>query len=767
MSEFVVTGMDCAACASTVERGVASLPGVQAAQVNFTTGRMRVEGDVPEAHVLERVAVLGYGARPYDASAPQPAAPVDQAPAAARRLPGGFLGYMLGRTSTRLTLIGLLLILPGLLFDELLPIFGVQVESPLFGWMALAALLIAGLPVVRRAWSALRINRQITINLLMTIAAAGAVVLGAWTEAGLVMVLFSVGEALEGYTAGRARASLRSLLELAPEQAIVLRPCIDCVGHMGQGGYTGGPCPFCGIEEQTVPASEVRVGEQLLVRPGDRIAVDGVVVEGISGVNQAPVTGESLPVEKAPGAELFAGTINGEGVLTMQATALAADSTMNRIVRLVEEAQERRAPAQNMVDRFATWYTPAVVLVAVLAAALPPLLWNAPFWGAQGWFYRALALLVVACPCALVISTPVTLVAALSRAARLGMLMKGGVVLQSLSRVNAIAFDKTGTLTQGKPSVRLVRALECETRAAPGPEPCPPCNDLLALAYAVERRSEHPLARAVGSQAAELGVAGRYEAAAGVQALPGRGVGGLVDGRPVFIGSHAHFDRSVPHADLECGALQEAAAAGNTPLLLSVDGAYAGYILVSDPPRPEARAALDELRAMGIDELVMVTGDESGAARQVADSLGLTQVRDRVMPSEKVEVVEALKRSAGDARVVAMVGDGVNDAPALAAADVGIAMGAGSAQALETADLVLLADNLLHLPAALRLARAALGTVRANILFSIAIKALVFALVLAGYGTLWMAVVADVGASLVVTLWGMRLLRYQPFPQRA
>ncbi|MGL4647918.1 MAG: heavy metal translocating P-type ATPase, partial [Caldilineaceae bacterium] len=672
-----------------------------------------------------------------------------------------------GRTSTRLTLLGLLLILPGLLFDELLPIIGINIESPIFGWMALAALVVAGIPIVRRAISALVINRQITINLLMTIAAVGAVLLGAWTEAGLVMVLFALGEALEGYTAGRARDSLRSLLSLAPDEAIVLRPCIDCQGHMGQEGYTGGPCPWCGIEEQRVPASSVLVGDQVLVRPGDRFPVDGIVVQGLSSVNQAPITGESLPVAKAPGSTIYAGAINGEGALTVEATALAADSTIARIVRLVEQAQERRAPVQSMVDRFAAWYTPAVVLVALLVACLPPLLWGEPFWGAQGWFYRALAILVVACPCALVISTPVTLAAAVGRAARLGMLVKGGEVLQVLSQVSAIAFDKTGTLTQGRPQVQQVRALACEAPGTDGAT-CAPCDDLLALAHAVERRSEHPLARAVADHAAALGVAGRYGAADSVLAFPGRGVAGVVEGRPVFVGSHAHFDRDVPHADAECATLRAAAAGGQTPLLLSLEGAYAGFILVSDPPRPEARAALDELRALGIEQLVMVTGDESGAAHKVAAALGGLDVRDRVLPDEKVAVVEALKRpqGGGTPTTVAMIGDGVNDAPALAAADVGIAMGAGSAQALETADLVLLADNLRHLPAAIRLARKALRTVRQNIYFSVGLKLVVFALVLAGYGSLWMAVVADGGASLIVTLWGMRLLRYQPFPER-
>ena len=707
--------------------------------------------------MLNRVTQLGYQAQPADGVAGRRNAAPDSAHPARGGAVGAFMAYMLSRQNTRLTLLGLLLILPGLLFDELLPIFGLHFEAEIFGWMALGAMAVAGFPVARQAWRALRINRQITINLLMTIAAAGAVVLGAWTEAGLVMVLYALGEALEGYTAGRARDTLQTLLEVAPNEAIVLRPCMDCREHLGHAGYTGGPCPFCGLEEQRVPVDDVAVGEHFVVRPGDRVALDGRVVEGMSQVNQASITGESMPVERGPGEALFAGSINGTGALTVEATALAADSTVSRIARQVQEAQARRAPVERAVDRFAAIYTPAVIVMAMAVAVLPPLIWGLPFWGVQGWFYRALELLVVACPCALVISTPVTLLSAVSRAARAGVLVKGGSILQTLAGVDTIVFDKTGTLTRGLPQVVRVQAQTCLTNGA---APCAPCDDLLALAYAVERRSEHPLARAVQTHAQDRAVAERYPAATDVAALPGQGVSGAVDGRAVLIGSHAHFEDTIPHANA-CADLTQAAAQGQTPLLLSLDGDYAGYILVADSVRPESAAALAALRALGVTQMIMLTGDAPGAAQHIADAVALPGsaldgVQAGLLPAQKVAAIEAIK---AQGRTVAMVGDGVNDAPALATAQVGIAMGAGTAQAIETADVVLMGDNLQRLPEVLRIAHAAMGTVRFNIFFSVAIKLVFFALVLAGLSTMWMAVLADVGASLLVTLNGMRLLR--------
>jgi Cd2+/Zn2+-exporting ATPase len=723
---FHITGMDCANCAKTVESGVANLAGVDVARLNFTTGTLRVEGQVAAESVVGRVRELGY-----DVAAPgEPAAPAE---VAAQRQ--GLPAYLWERTDTRLALFGALMILPGLIFEELLG--GAVFSSPVFDVMAVAAMILAGYPIARSAWRALRINREITINLLMTIAAIGAVIIGAYTEAGLVMVLFAIGEALEGYTAARARQSITGLTALAPASATVLRP----TGH--------------NTAEMVVPVEQLLVGDRILTKPGERIPMDGRVVAGQSAVNQAPITGESRPVDKGPGDTVLASSVNGAGTLEIAVTHLAADNTISRLIAMVEEAQERRAPAQRFVDRFAHYYTPAVIVIALLVATVPPLLFGQPFWNpapdTYGWLYRALALLVVACPCALVISTPVTLVSAISNGARHGVIFKGGAYLEELSRVRAMALDKTGTLTRGEPAVVAVRAQECE---ADHTTACFTCDDLLALAAAVERRSEHPLAQAVVEEAAGRGLDTRYAGGVDVQALAGRGVTGDVGGRQITIGSHAFFDKTVPHV-AACADVSAADARGYTTVLVSSDGDYRGYIALSDTLRDGSAAAVAELRALGIDPLVMLTGDTESTARQIAAEAGVASVQANSLPADKVTTVEALR---AQHEHVAMVGDGINDTPALAAASVGIALGR-TAQALETADIVLLGDDLRQLPFAVRLARQAMNTVRANVALSIGIKLVFFILVLIGTGSMWLAVLADVGTSLLVSLNGMRLLR--------
>jgi len=747
---YRIKGMDCADCARTIEAGVARLDGVDACSLNYAAARLTVEGDISPEAVTERVRALGYAVDDGTGDASE------AAPGYLAWLPeqgvGGFVRYMLSRRATAFALLGALLILPGLIFVELLPMLGLR--SPLFNITSLAALLVAGYPIARSAWQSLRINHRITINLLMTIAAVGAVVIGAYTEAGLVMVLFAIGEALEGYTMERARQSIRSLMEVAPAEALVLRPCMDCQGHLGVDGYTGGPCPFCGVEEQLVPVAELVIGDTIVVKPGDRIPMDGRIAQGMSAVNQAPITGESTPVEKAPGNEVYAGSINGEGALEVEVTRLAEDNTLSRIIRMVEEAQERKAPAERFVDQFARWYTPSVVALAALVAVLPPLVLGAPFWGEQGWLYRALELLVIACPCALVISTPVTIISAISNAAHNGILIKGGAHLEALAKIQAVAFDKTGTLTTGRPDVIAVRSVDCLDPQGF----CAPCDDLLALASAVERRSEHPLARAIVRAAEERNVLAAYPVAEGVTALPGRGVSGAVAGRQVVIGSHNYFDAAVAHAPEICDEVAQVASRGHTPMLVGEDGAYRGYAVLADRVRPSSRAAIAALHEAGIRHTVMLTGDNAATARTIADAAGIDAVHAELMPAQKVEVVQQLLAEYG---AVGMVGDGVNDAPALATATVGIAMGAGTAQALETADVALLGNDLGKLAYAVRLAQHALRTVRFNIALSIGIKLFFLALVLLGYGSLWLAVLADVGAALIVTLNGMRLLRWR------
>jgi Cd2+/Zn2+-exporting ATPase len=756
---YRITGMDCADCAKTIERGVAKMPGVSACTLSFGAAVLKVEGDAPRPTVIARVTQLGYGVR--EGGAPTQTAPQTGWAGWVQRLPQhgllGFLRFLLSRPNTTLATLGAILILPSLVFHELLPFLGV--EGVWLTATALGALLVAGLPIARSAWRSLVLSREISINALMTIAAIGAVIIGAYTEAGLVMVLFAIGEALEGYTTERARESIKTLMTVAPNEATVLRACMDCQEHLGQNGYTGGACPLCGLEETRVFVDELRVGETIVVKPGERIAMDGRISKGSSAVNQAPITGESVPVEKQVGGEVFAGTINGEGALEMQVTRRAEDNTLSRIIKMVEEAHERKAPAERFVDRFARVYTPVVVVLAALVAVVPPLLFAQPFWGTQGWLYRALELLVVACPCALVISTPVAIISAISNAARNGVLIKGGAYLEALAKIKAIAFDKTGTLTEGKPAVIKVRAMNCVnpiSNVSNVSEPCESCTDLLALANAVEKRSEHPLARAVVSAAETSHVSGKYVTAEDVKAITGKGVMGLVNGQQVLIGSHAYFDQTMPHDPVQCDEIAAASSNGQTPILVGVDGRYLGYISVADTVRESSKHAVATLHGLGVQATVMLTGDNAATARTIAQQVGVTEVKADLLPEHKLDAVKALLANYGS---VAMVGDGVNDAPALATATVGIAMGAGTAQAMETADVVLMGNDLSKLPFAFALAQATMRTIRTNIVFAIGIKLAFLVLVLLGLGTMWLAVFADVGASLLVTLYSMRLAR--------
>ncbi len=730
---FRVEGMDCAACARSLERGVATLPGVEACEVDFSTALLRARGAASPEAVARRAEELGYRARLRDGGSPPgrgegagAGGPSPDEPPASLR------AFLLARSETRLALVGALFLLPGLLFHEILGWEAHWIDFP-----ALGALALAGAPVVRAAWRGLRINRELNIQALMTIAAVGAVVIGAWVEAGMVIVLFALGEALEGYAAHRARTAVRSLASMAPSRALRLSD---------EGGVR---------REEEVPVESLRPGDRIAVRAGERIPMDGVVEAGHSSVDQAALTGESLPVPREPGGEVLAGSINGEGVLEVRVTHGVADTTLHRMIRMVEEAQSRRAPVQRFLDRFARVYTPAVVALAVTVALVPPLALGAPFLNPDpdtfGWLYRALALLVVACPCALVISVPASVVSGLSNAARNGVLVKGGAHLEALAGVKAVAFDKTGTLTEGALSVVRVRSVDC---AAGG-------DELLALAAAVEGRSEHPVGRAVAREAEARGLRDRIPVATDHRILAGRGIEARLKGRPVTIGSHRHFDdRNVPHDEHHCRLAAADAVEGRTPILVELDGRYLGTITLSDTPRPSAPAAVAELRRMGMRTLLL-SGDSPGAAGTLARTLDVDEVRANLLPEEKVRVVERLREELGP---VAMVGDGVNDAPALAAATVGIAVGGelgGTDQARETAGITLLRDDLGAVPRTIRLARATLRTVHVNVAFAIGIKLLFLVLVLLGMGTLWMAVLADVGATVLVTLNGMRMLRWE------
>ena len=571
---------------------------------------------------------------------------------------------------------------------------------------------------VRRALTAAR-SRILDINVLMVIAVAGALGLGDWPEATSVVFLFAVAQWLEVRTMERARQAIRALIDLAPREALVRRN---------------------GREERT-PVDAIVPGDEIVVRPGEKVPLDGLVLGGHSDVNEAPLTGESRPVDKEPGDEIYAGTINGRGAMDVRVLRLGRDSRLSHIIHLVETAQARRAPVQSFVDRFARIYTPVVLTLAVFVAVAPPLVAGAPF---ATWLYRALVLLVIACPCALVISTPVSIVAALSAAARHGVLIKGGAYLERLASIRIVAFDKTGTLTKGELNVTDVAVVG---KAA--------ALDVIRLAAAVETRSAHPVAAAITRHAQAL--VPELPAVRHFASLPGMGAEGEVDGRRVAIGNERLFETSaiaIPSSWPDADRLR---GEGKSLVFVAADGVMLGAIAVADRPRETARETIELLRGQHVASVAMLTGDHEGTAAAIARELNVDEYHAALLPERKQAMVESMRSAHGP---LMMVGDGVNDAPALAAADVGVAMGAaGSDAALETADVALMSDELLKLPYALRLSRATMRNVRTNVAISLCLKAAFLALAIAGVATLWMAVLADTGATVIVVANALRLLR--------
>jgi Cd2+/Zn2+-exporting ATPase len=693
-STFYIPEMDCDEEITLIRRKLGSLPGVLSLEFNLVSQRLSViHRTAPEqiTRALREIRMTPQVQRLEERPAP---------------------GLWEARKPLLLTIVSGVLTLAGFLLALLgaAPLLTIPVYA--------GGMLAGGWLVARRGLLALR-TLTLDMNVLMTLAVIGAAAIGDWLEGATVIFLFSVANLLESYTMNRARRSIRALMDLSPKTARVRR----------QG------------EELSVGVEEVQVGDHLSVRPGERIPLDGVVVEGSSAVDQAPITGESLPVEKARGDEVFGGTINGQGYLEVQVTRRSRDTAVARIIHSVEQAQSRKAAAQRFVDRFARYYTPAVVGAALLVAVLPPLLAGAA-WGV--WLYRALVLLVVACPCALVISTPVTIVSGLARATREGILFKGGAFLEAMGRLRAFAFDKTGTLTRGRPEVAAVLPL-----AGLGE------REVLRLAAGLESRSEHHLAEAVLACARARGV--EIPEPESFQAFPGKGAAATLGGKRYYIGNHRLFEEMgwcYPAVDARLDRLEKQ---GQTAVLLGDGGRVLGIIAIADQPRPEAREALAELKRLGVGNTLLLTGDNRSTARTIAARLGVREWRSELLPEDKVRAVRELVAVHGGA---VMVGDGVNDAPALAAATVGVAMGAaGTDAALETADVALMSDDLGKLPVAVRLSRRVSALVRQNVLFALALKAVFIALTPLGLTTLWMAVMADMGASLVVIFNGMRALR--------
>ena len=740
---LTVPEMDCPSCAQKVDKSLRRVDGVLDATTQPTTGTVTVTYDpdrVAETDVIVAIEGAGYEVVDGDGNSGEADHDVAIAPPAEVW------------TSSRAikTWIGAVFVTLGLLFEFVLVGQNPEVASILSYPLTLAdglflvAIVVSGYPVVRSGYYSAR-NLSLDIDLLMGVAILAATGIGYFVEAATLAVLFSVAELLEDYAMDRARDSLRELMELSPDEATVRR----------------------GGEEETVPAEDVTVGETVVVRPGEKIPLDGIVREGESAVDESPITGESVPADKAAGEEVYAGSINEGGYLEIEVTSTAGESTLSQIIEMVQGAQEKQTEKEQFVDRFAGYYTPTVVVLAILTAAVPPVAFG---WSWQTWFIRGLTLLVIACPCAFVISTPVSVVSGITSAAKNGVLIKGGNHLEAMGQVDAIALDKTGTLTKGQLTVTDVVPVAADSEV-----------DVLHYAAALEQRSEHPIAKAVLDRA-EAGVTDQ-PALSNFESLTGKGVRADIDGETYYAGKPALFEelgfdlsggRHATDGGAVAGesvsgettehlknALAELEQEGKTVILVGTDSTLLGVIAIADEVRPGAERAVDRLHDLGVEHVVMLTGDNEGTARAIAEQVGVDAYRAELLPEEKVDAVTDLRREYGE---VAMVGDGINDAPALATADVGIAMGAaGTDTALETADITLMGDDIGKLPYLYALSHKANGVIRQNIWSSLGVKALLALGVPLGYVSVALAVVVgDMGMSLGVTGNAMRLSRLKP-----
>ncbi|WP_198667976.1 cation-translocating P-type ATPase [Saliphagus sp. LR7] len=763
-ARLVVPEMDCPSCAQKVDKSLQRVDGVLDATLQPTTGTANVTYDpdrISEADVVEAIEAVGYevvGGSDTDGDDKQTEADdgVDIAPPS----------EVWTSLRAKKTWLGAAFVALGLLFEFILTAQNVAVTSVLdyplhvADVLFLGAVAASGIPVVRGGYYSAK-NRSLDIDLLMGTAIIAATGIGYFVEAATLAVLFSIAELLEDYAMDRARDSLRELMELSPDEATVKRDG----------------------EEVTVPADEVEVGETVVVRPGDKIPLDGTVVEGESAVDQSPITGESVPVDKTAGDEVYAGAINEEGYLEVEVTSTAGDSTLSRIIEMVQGAQAKKTETEQFVDRFSGYYTPVVVVLAILTAAIPPVVISDPVsvdvagygvsfagdW--QTWFIRGLTLLVIACPCAFVISTPVSVVSGITSAAKNGVLIKGGNYLEAMGEVDAVAVDKTGTLTKGELAVTDVVPVGDTDEAT-----------LIRHAAGLERRSEHPIAAAILARVDESGV-GDVPHPTGFESLTGKGIRGEIDGETYYAGKPAlfeelGFDLSRVRRETDGGVLEEDTAEsddevftkdalaalereGKTVVLVGTEAELLGAIAIADEVRPASKRAVQRLRELGVERVVMLTGDNEGTARAIAEEVDVDEYRAELLPEEKVDAVEELQAEYGE---VAMVGDGINDAPALATAEVGIAMGAaGTDTALETADVALMGDDVGKLPYLYDLSHTANGVIRQNIWVSLGMKFLLALGVPLGLVNVALAVVVgDMGMSLGVTGNAMRLSRIGP-----
>jgi len=764
--QFKINGMDCADCAVTIQKQVAQLPGVKQAQVDFVQARLIVEfQDAPldiqtiqksvseigysitEATPLQQTTLVVAGmdcpdeSRPIEARLKKLAGvenvqfnlmanqlivshrcPISDIQQALEEL--GFRSELAERASRPaessfwqrhklliLTVIsGVLAVLGGTLryfhIDD-------RVAIPIL----FIAILAGGFHIFKKGWAEAR-HVTLGMNFLMSIAVVGAMIIGEWSEAAMVIFLFALAQLLETYSLDRARKSIQRLMALAPNVALL----------KDESG------------EKLVSVDQINLGDTIIIKPGERIPMDGRVIGGHSYVNQSPITGESLPVAKSLGDEVFAGSINEKGTLEVQVTRKFADSTLSRIIHLVEQAQSKKAPTQTFVERFARYYTPAVVAFAVLLAIVPPFIFQASF---TEWFYRALVLLVISCPCALVISTPVTIVSGLTNAARNGILIKGGAYLENFSRLKALAFDKTGTLTLGQPRVQAIIPINDFSE-----------HEILTIAASLESRSEHPLAQAIVDYAQSQHIS--FQPIDNFESLTGKGVRAAIDGTAYLIGNHRLFEEHGWCDEEIHEHLERLERKNYSAIILGKEKKILGLIAIADALRPDVVRAIDDLHRSGIEKTIMLTGDNFQTAEAIAQEVGIDEFQAELLPEDKAA---AIKQLLSQYDQVAMVGDGINDAPALATATMGISMGAsGTDTALETADIVLMKDDLGKLAYLKGLSRKTVRIIQQNIFIALFLKAIFVALSIPGWATLWMAVFADMGASLIVVFNGLRAL---------
>lgn len=698
-SEIIIEGLDCPDCAIGLTKAMKKVEGVNKVEVDFFSGKMRVEHTNELEEIIKQVKKTGYKTK-LDQK---------QEKIVSKK---SFTNFWIN-IGTITTILSGFFILLGAITNIYLG------EKNLGNVFFILAIIVGSYEISKRGIASLKV-KNLDMNVLMLIAIFGATLIGEFSEGALVVFLFSIGNSLQSFTMSKTKKSISSLIELAPNEALLKT-------RSGN---------------KTVPVETLKVDDIILIKPGTRIAIDGRVIDGHSMVNQAAITGESIPVEKNIGDGVYAGTINGHGFLEIQVTKVFKDTKLSNIIRLIQEAQSKKAPIQQTVDKFANYYTPFVVILAVLIATIPPVLFVQPF---EIWFWKALILLVISCPCALVISTPVAIVSAIGNASKEGILVKGGVYIEEIGRVDVIALDKTGTLTKGNPVVTDIQVID-DTN----------CPDPLRIAGVLENSSEHPIAKAIIAEANKKGYSLNFKVK-NFKAIIGKGVEGVIEDTHYYLGNMRLFEEIGINIDKIRDVNNDNQKGSVSKIILGTKEKIISVFTLSDDLRSDSKEAIRCLNRMDIEKVVMLTGDNEGTANSIATKLELEDFRSNLLPEDKLTIVDEY---IDKGKRVAMVGDGINDGPALAKANVGIAMGAiGTDSALETADIVLMGDELMKIPYIIDLSKKTIRIIKQNIVFAISLKAIFMTLAVLGLANMWMAIVADTGAAIIVILNGMRLLK--------